>query len=626
MAPHGHIGTGFDADPERRKSVGATGGDRSRTPYALATVVALVLILVYRTTTNQSVGADPRATRAARPPCDAIPLTIVSSSEKAALLSSIAASYTGLGRVVEGVCGDVSIVAMSSGTAAYALVRGWDPSVDGPQPDVWTPVTSSWLQIVEQRLSRTDEPDLIPSHVGHVASAPLVIAMPRPMAEAVGWPKVQIGWRDLFELAKDPAGWGRFGHPEWGAFKLGKTNPNFSTSGLNALIGEYYAATGTSSDLTVEEISDPRVVRFVRGVESSVVHYGDISITFLENLRRTDEAGHGLTYVSAIAIEEKSVWDYNHGNPSGDPATLGDQAPPSTPLVAVYPKEGTPVNDHPYAILDAPWVDVRTRAVAEDFLRFVQTPEEQARFQAAGFRDFGGHPGEAITEANGLLPNQPKLELPAPPPAVLDAVQRSWNDIRKRARVLVVLDVSGSMAETVASSGRTKLDLAKQAALRALGEFAPDDEVGLWIFSSDLGPGGSPWQELSPVSPLGPKRDALRETIAALRPGGGTGLYATIDRATQSMSTGFDPSRINGIVVLTDGVNDYSAFDSVDPVLAHLSHQPDDRAIRVFCIGYGDDADMTTLQRISDASFAAAYDASDPATIDQVFAAVLSNF
>jgi Ca-activated chloride channel family protein len=46
----------------------------------------------------------------------------------------------------------------------------------------------------------------------------------------------------------------------------------------------------------------------------------------------------------------------------------------------------------------------------------------------------------------------------------------------------------------------------------------------------------------------------------------------------------------------------------------------------VFCIGYGDDADMGMLERISNASLAAAYDASDPATIDEVFAAVISNF
>ena len=369
------------------------------------------------------------------------------------------------------------------------------------------------------------------------------------MAEAMGWPTDQIGWHDLFDLATDPHGWARYGHPEWGRFTLGKTNPNFSTSGLNALIGEYYAATGTSSDLTTDAIADPAVVRFVQGVESAVVHYGDISTTFLENLRRADEAGHGLTYVSAIAIEEKSVWDYNQGNPSGDVATLGDQAPPSIPLAAVYPVEGTLVNDHPYAILDAPWVSPLRRAIAEDFLRFVLTPEQQERFQEAGFRDHAGRPGDAIDPSNGLLPDQPAVTLSTPSAVVLDAIQRSWADLRKRAHVLLVLDVSGSMGDVAGDSGDSKLDLAKRAAIQALAQFEPDDAVGLWIFSSELGPGGEPFRELSPMSALGPKREELRERIGSLETSGGTGLYATVDHAVDVMHGSFDPDRINGIVV-----------------------------------------------------------------------------
>jgi len=590
--------------------------DRSRAPYGAALGVALVLILI------ASAFRDP-APFLGRDTCTSI--TVVSSSEKAGLLEQMTSAYADANRTVNGHCGSVDVVAKSSGDAASTLVAGWNERTEGPRPVVWSPVTSGWLQIVRQRLADSDRPQLIPDTVGHVASGPLVIAMPRPMAEAMGWPKQQIGWRDLFDLSKDPDGWDRYGHPEWGAFKLGKTNPNFSTSGLNALVGEYYAVTGTSSDLTVDAIHDPHVVRFVRGVESSVVHYGDISITFLQNLRRADDAGHGLTYVSAVAIEEKSVWDYNQGNPSGDPDTLGQLPPPSTPLVAVYPDEGTMVNDHPYAILDAPWVNADQRAIAEDFFAFVQAPEQQAAFQAAGFRDFNGTPGAPITPVNGLLPDQPARILPAPSAPVLDEIQRSWDDVRKRARVLLVLDVSGSMSTSVGSAGATKLELAKEAALAALKEFAPDDEVGLWVFSSDLSP-DAPWRELSPVTQLGPKIGGLREAIGSLEPQLGTGLYRTVDDAAALMADTFDPSRINGVVVLTDGKNDYADFSSVDPVLARLQGQPPERSVRVFCIAYGDDADTGVLQQISDASLGAMYDASDPETIDDVFAAVLSNF
>ncbi len=79
---------------------------------------------------------------------------------------------------------------------------------------------------------------------------PLVIAMPRPMAEALGWPDEPLGFADILALSQDPEGWAAFGHPEWGEFRLGKTNPNFSTSGLSALIAQAYAANGKTAGLS----------------------------------------------------------------------------------------------------------------------------------------------------------------------------------------------------------------------------------------------------------------------------------------------------------------------------------------------------------------------------------------
>ena len=50
------------------------------------------------------------------------------------------------------------------------------------------------------------------------------------------------------------------------------------------------------------------------------------------------------------------------------------------------------------------------------------------------------------------------------------------------------------------------------------------------------------------------------------------------------------------------------------------------KPVRVFAIAYGQDADLSVLRRIAEASNAVAYDASNPSTINQVFAAVVSNF
>src|SRR5438477_564114 len=168
------------------------------------------------------------------------------------------------------------------------------------------------------------------------------------------------------------------------------SRPLISTSGLHALIGTYFAASGRSSDLTEARLTDPTVIGFVRDVESAVEHYGDSVSTFLLNLQAADDANRALSYVSAIAMEEKEVLDYNRGNPLADPSLSGEHAAPRVPLVAIYPNEGTVAADHPYVILRAAWVTDAKRRAAQAFLSFLHAPAQQLRFQAAGFRDQSG--------------------------------------------------------------------------------------------------------------------------------------------------------------------------------------------------------------------------------------------
>jgi len=598
---------------------------RSRVPLIVAAVVGVVAVLAVR-----SLGSSGDGTRTDPPgqqtiPANCVALQVSASSEKAALLGAIAKDYGQSDGEAAGKCARVVVTSKASGGSTEALARGWDERVDGPRPDVWSPASSSWAGLLRQRTSARDAPDLVgDGELPSIARTPLVIAMPKPMAETLGWPDKPLGWSDVLELAQDPEGWGRFDKP-YGAFKLGKTNPNFSTSGLNATVGAYFAATGLSSDLQLADLAEPETVDYVRGVESAVVHYGDTTLTFLSNLQKADDAGQGLTYVSAATVEEKSVWDYNQGNPTGDPATLGDHAKPRIPLVSIYPKEGTLNSDNPYVVLQADWVDDAKRAVAADFLTYVQGEEPQQRFADAAFRSFDGTPGAKIVQADGMLPAEPKAVLNPPSPPVLAGVQDSWEQLRKRAKVLLVLDVSGSMGEQVGSEGASKLDLAKRAAASAVDLLAADDQVSLWVFSTEQD-GTKPYRELVPFGPAGERTAALKAQIADLVPRGGTGLYATTRAAAASLAAGFDTTRINAVVVLTDGRNEFPADNSIDSLTRTLSGEDADRTVRVFPIAYGDDADLGELTKIADASRAAAYDASDPASIDKVLTAVLSNF
>ena len=83
---------------------------------------------------------------------------------------------------------------------------------------------------------------------------------------------------------------------------------------------------------------------------------------------------------------------------------------------------------------------------------------------------------------------------------------------------------------------------------------------------------------------------------------------------------------INAVVVMTDGRNEYNPDNNLERVVDELGAGSGETKLRVFSIAYGQGADLATLRKISQASNAAAYDATDPASISRVFTAVLSNF
>lgn len=548
------------------------------------------------------------------------------SSEKLTLITELANDFNATDPEVDGECIGVTVFRTASGRGAQLLAEGWpaDGSA-GPSPVLWSPASSAWGAVLNERLERQGQPPMAIDYEP-IMLTPLVLAMPRPMAEALGWPEADLGWRDVLELSQDPEGWGAFGHPEWGAFKLGKTNPNFSTSGLSATIAQYYAATGTRSNLTLDDIRSPSVVEFVRGVEQATVHYGDTTLTFLENMLREDLAGRPMLYASAVAVEEVSIIAYNRG----DPADLGLENPtaPNVPLVAIYPEEGTLYSDNPAFVLDAPWVSEAQAAGARLFRDFVvDDPDNQAKALEFGFRP--GNPavaiGEPISAANGLNPSQPQTELQVPEPAVLAALIDSWEENRKPARVVMVLDVSGSMAD-LGGEGFTKLDLAKRAVMASLDQFKADDEVGLWVFSTRLAEPNIDYLELVAPAPLRDVRDEIASRVQGLIADGGTGLYDTTAAAVRAVRDSFDPARINAVILLTDGVcDDFDDGCDIEPLLRLLSSNERD-PVRVFPVAYGSDADQEALTLIADASQARLYVASDPLTIERVFEAVVSNF
>ena len=560
---------------------------------------------------------------------------IASSPEKLELLTDLAKRFAESDESeVDGQCARVKVARVSSGAGASLLAADWPkPKVNGPRPVIWSPAASTWGAVLDQRRADDGKAPYVTTPGKSFMLTPLVIAMPQPMAETLGYPETPIGFSDVLTLAQDPLAWENRGHPEWGPFRFGKTNPNFSTSGLAQTVAQYYAATGKTTDLTLEDLARPEVEAFARGVESAVVHYGDTTLTFLNNLYRADRRGNPFGYASAVAVEEKSVLDYNRGDPDGilDPGEVPRK--PRVPLTAIYPKEGTLYSDNPLIVLDAPWVSKQEKAAAQKFTSFVTEPKNQRRVLKFGFRPGNAAVaiGKPIVAKNGVDPNQPQTTLEVPEPSVLAGVIDEWNRVRKKARVLIVMDVSGSMGdEADPDTGATKLDLAKRAAKAALGEFNPEDDVGLRIFSTDIARNEpTDYRDVVPIGPMAANRPDLETQIERLVPTQGTPLYTVTEDSYAKMLEEYDPTRINAIVLLTDGRNEDPRNEDLDELLKYLRTQNEGEAatpVRIFTIAYGGDADEATLKRIAEATGAAAYSAVDPATIVNVFNAVVSNF
>jgi Ca-activated chloride channel family protein len=601
---------------------------RRRRPTALLAAACILLVLALGIGGFVFFVNQPARSLACRG--GSLPLQVVISPDQAGVVTQAAAEYERRRPAVDDRCVDVQVRGTDSAEAAAALSGGWDEATQGPAPDVWVPASSAWALQVALRQQATKQDVLIPLEYPKLATTPMVMAMPKPMAETLGWPRSTLGWKDLLGAVVNQEGWKAFGHPEWGAFKLGKTDANLSTPGLEALIAAVFAATGQTSELSVETLvkEEDKLRQLILGLERAPGQDADTPATFLANLQQADQAGQALNFVSAVPLDEKSVWDYNRGNASGleDGA---ERAKPDVPLVAIYPKEGTLEADHPWVVLRAPWVNDAKRRAAAAFLDYLRSEPIQERFQAAGFRTSEGRPGPQLSQANGLLPDQPSRVLAPPAPKVVAAALESWNAARKRSNVLAVYDVSGSMKEEVpGTGGRTKMDIVKEAAGQALALFAPETNLGTWVFSTNL-VGNRDWAESVPIGPTNARlpdgkirRQVLAEALARLQAtNGDTGLYDTTLAAFRAVQRSYAPQRINIVVLLTDGINDdpSGGIDRAELLRRLKAEQDKERPVRIITIAYGANADVASLKMIADATGGLAFVSRDPRDILHVF-------
>lgn len=523
-------------------------------------------------------------------------IVIASSAEKFGMLRDFAAGYNRTVGSAANPCVIVAVEQVNSGDAEIALEQGWRGQ-STERPDVWAPASSAWVNLL-----RSNSPSVLPLiRAPSLFKSPLVIGMPKPMAEALGYQTKPIGWRDIFTLVNSPAGWGGAGNPQWGQFKLGTTNPTVSTSGLHALIGTYFAAGG--SGLTVDRVNSAAVHDFVGGVEQGVVHYGETAADFLNNLRDASDRGLALLYVSAVALEEQELVDYNAGVIGG----IDHGGAPSVSLVPIYPSEGTPVADHPYVVLN-----LERQVAAQDFFNYLAQPSQQAVIDRHGFRMAGsvdhGVVGPLLSKQQFIQSSQPALVLQPPEGTVLEAMLSAWQGLRKRARVLILVDAAADSA------------LLRQATVRladAVSRFNATDTAGVWVFPA---PASYPTPNIEsvPVAQVSSELSTTLKGIAHTRDR--SDVAKSLRAAVDWMTASYDPRAIDAVLLVEMSPGDSTPDDQL--LEQYLRNQPTDHFVRVFTVG----PDGAPSQRLQDYARAGQGVAYQSGSASHLLNDVISNF
>ena len=284
-----------------------------------------------------------------------------------------------------------------------------------------SPDSSIWLDQLDrqyQAAQNTDRPGLVGQTVRYAVS-PVVIAMWRDKAQQLGWPQKPIGWSDLLNEATTNKDF-KWSHPS-----------TSSASGVLAALAEFYAATGKTRGLTVDDVKSPQAQQYVSALEKTVRYYGEGEASIARNV-----AEKGRDYLDAFVGSEQIVINANQQ--------------PGVDLVAIYPNEGSLWQDHPLALLEANTLSDVNRESFRAFANYLTSPDAQQLILSKGYRpadlsikiDGANSP---INAANGADPTKPQTSLQVPSAAVLDVVRESWLANKRRTNVMLVVDTSGSM-------------------------------------------------------------------------------------------------------------------------------------------------------------------------------------
>lgn len=429
------------------------------------------------------------------------------------------------------------------------------------RPDLWVPDSSMWV-------ARADDGQSIPTiAIPSIATSPLVL----------------VGRTENFA---DTSSW-------LGSFK--ETQPalldplNTSPGALSLLAIQSERAKTSASNSQVAGV----VVPIAQRLGSMPKAYTDVNGLF------SKAAADGSNIL--VPASEQSFVKYQEDHPEAQ-------------LKAIVPGTGTMVLDYPLVVTAKSNTEAVTEAAKALAAEMLSDAVSQSR-DDAGFRD------PLLSQLGAGRGVGDITQLTKPTASAVSKTLGSWATLSLSAHSLAVIDVSGSMNEKVGN--KTRMQLTIEAAENGLKLFPDNAALGLWAFSTNIGPLNADFRELVPIGKLSAaQRQKMLTQLRAqrARPGGGTGLYDTAIAAVRAVRNSYDSSAVNAVMLFTDGKNDDRNSLTLEKAVQTLEGLRDPaRPVRIIALGMGPDVDSTELSKLAQATGGRSYMARNPQELQQVF-------
>jgi Ca-activated chloride channel family protein len=320
----------------------------------------------------------------------------------------------------------------------------------------------------------------------------------------------------------------------------------------------------------------------------------------------------GPDYLHAVTSYESNVikWNSDHVDEL------------QFPLVAIYPAGGTFWVQNPYCVLDAEWVSPEQAEAAVIFRDYLLSPPQQARTIKWGLRpaDESVALQSPIDLAHGAVPAITQKDvphLPYPSDEIINHIIDTWHQVKKKATVVMLIDVSGSMKGA-------KIKQAVSGASRFIGQMDTADEIYVIVFSDEI-------LELPYSGAVGSNAENLRLTIEGLYAGGGTALYESVMHALervdglQAQHEAEGEQRIYGVVLLSDGLNEVAGGPSQADMLSRLPSGTEASSVKIYTIAYGKDADEDLMATLANRTNGKKFEGSEE-DIENIYFLISSEF